>query len=488
MQLEPGDVNTERACALALQHQARLDESEIWYRRVLEKNPAQADVIDHLGDVLLGQGIVEEAIATKRRATALDAKYRQYLLLALHYDPALTAADIFAEHRAWSQREAEPLKGLIQPHVNDPSPGRRLRVGYVSPDFREHSVSYFIEPVLEHHDRAGFEVVCYSNSKVADAVTDRLRGHVEGWQEVADDSDEELAQRIRRDRIDILVDLAGHTVNPRVLAFARKPAPVQVNYCGYVNSSGLSVMDYWITDCHLDPPGEAEAPSSEERVRLPETFVCYRAPGGSPEVGPLPAESAGQVTFASFNAAAKLNARVIEAYAKVLLAVPKSRLILKFRAFDSGRARQHLRDGFARHGVRFEERVVVEGFEAAETHLASYLCVDIALDPFPFNGHTTSLHAMWMGVPVVTLAGHSHVSRRGVSVMRNMELPELIAGTVEEYVSLAATLAGDLPRLRALRSTLRPRLRESPLMNAPRYMRHLEAEYRRMWRRWCEKI
>jgi predicted O-linked N-acetylglucosamine transferase (SPINDLY family) len=298
-------------------------------------------------------------------------------------------------------------------------------------------------------------------------------------------SNVQVDQKMREDRVDILVDLAGHTGINRLLLFARKPAPIQVTYLGYPDTTGLTTMDYRLTDAYADPPGIADDSYSEQLVRLPETFLCYRPSDAAPAVGPLPATVAGYVTFGSFNALAKINAPLVAMWSKILDQVPNSRLILKNQGLDSAGARQTILEYFAAHRVE-QDRVELIGLSAGiAEHLQLYNRVDIALDTFPYHGTTTTCEAMWMGVPVVTLAGRAHVSRVGVSLLCNIGVPELVADSQEMYVRLASELAGDLGRLSNLRSNLRQRMAQSPLMDAPRFARNIEAAYRRMWRQWC---
>jgi predicted O-linked N-acetylglucosamine transferase (SPINDLY family) len=360
-----------------------------------------------------------------------------------------------------------------------------LRVGYVSADFRQHSVAFFIEPVIEAHDRRGFEVICYSNVAWPDAVTMRMRKLADQWRDIARRCDEDVAEQIRRDGVDILVDLAGHTDGNRLLVFARKPAPVQVTYLGYPDTTGLRTMDYRLTDAYADPPGETEPYHSEELVRLARCFLCYRPATESPEVGELPALAAGTVTFGSFNSFAKVTEEVMGAWSRILLAVPESRLVLKAKGLGQAEARERAGEVFERHGIA-PQRVEMTGqSESFVEHLRAYQCVDIALDTFPYNGTTTTCEALWMGVPVITLAGRSHVWRVGMSLLSNAGLPELIAATLDDYVAAAARLAGDVDGLRQMRRGLRQRLGASALTDAAGFTRRLEEAYRGIWANWC---
>ena len=399
-------------------------------------------------------------------------------LLALWHDPRQTPRAVFEESRRWAARHAEPLRRLWRAHDNDRDPERRLRVGYVSPDFRDHAVGRLLRPVLARHGREAFEVFCYSDVERPDAMTARLRPLADVWRDTASIYDEELAEQVRADRIDILVDCCGHFAGNRLLAFALKPAPVQVSHFGYCGTTGLSAIDYRITDASSDPPGTTEACHTEALVRLDGGCCwCYEPAEPTPDVGPLPALAVGHVTFGSLNRPAKLNDAVIETWARVLRAVPGSRLLLlSGTASDAG-----LSARFARHGVD-AARVDDAPRQPRLDYLALHNRIDVGLDPFPFNGDNTLCDALWMGVPSVALAGDAFVSRRGVSHLNNVGLPELAAEDVDGYVWVAAELAADLPRLAALRAGLRGRLSGSALADGRSYVRRLEEAYRRMWR------
>ena len=359
---------------------------------------------------------------------------------------------------------------------------RPLRIGYVSPDFKQHSVAHFIEPVLAAHDKSKFEVFCYSNNLMADEVTQRIQSACAHWRVIADQSDEVVAKQIREDGIDILVDLAGHTPQNRLLVFARKPAPVQATWIGYPNTTGLTTMDYRITDAFADPVGDSDRFHTEKLIRLPECFSCFEAPRESPQVGALPALTAGHITFGSFNNPLKFTPDVIEQWSHILKRVPNSRLVLKYQGLDSAFMSTLLREKFGAHGIA-TQRLDILGKDVSQLeHMNRYNQIDIGLDPFPYNGTTTTCDALWMGVPVVVLAGNTHVSRVGVSQMQNIGLPQLIARDANDYVQIATTLAGDLEKVAALRGGLRARMSKSPLTNVARFTRNVEAAYEVMWR------
>lgn len=394
---------------------------------------------------------------------------------------------VYAAHRDFARRWEAPLAKLIQPHSNDRSPDRRLRIGYVSSDFRQHSVGYFIEPVLAHHDHGRFEIFCYSDHFQEDEVTERLKSHADHWRRLVGLSDEQAANQIRADQIDILIDLVGHMGGNRLLVFARKPAPIQVTWLGYPNTTGLSAMDYRLTDGFADPPGTTEHLHSEKLIRLPECFSCYRPLSDAPEISELPAREKRYVTFGSFNNQAKITPEVIAVWARILQSILGSHLTLKNPALGDETTQQMVQNSFAELGIT-PERLELLGHDPSQRlHLERYRSIDIGLDPFPYNGATTTCEALWMGVPVVTLAGKTHAGRVGVSQLSNLGLTELIGHTPEEYVAVAMRLSADLERLSALRTELRSRMAGSPLMDGPRFTKNLEEACLTMWKEWCIK-
>ena len=428
----------------------------------------------------------DEALAVYRRLLALRPDLSQayagylFLLALLGEDPlALRSA-----HCRWAEVNAEPLRESGSGHANERDPLRALRIGYVSADFRDHAASSFVEPILAGHDRAGFEIYCYSSTEATDAVTDRLRAAAACWREVRWQDDAALANLIREDRIDILVDLSGHTNGNRLAAFARKPAPVQVTYLGYPATTGMSAMDYRISDARLDPPGVAEGYYTEKLLRLPQSLWCFRPPASMPEAGPLPALQSGQITFGSLNSMLKLTPAMIALWSRLLLSMPRSRLIVATVA--AGEARERIAAEFARQGVP-AEALSFRGPLAREQFWALSGEIDIALDSYPCNGGATTCETLWMGLPVVSLAGALFQSRAGLSLLSVIGLPQLVAHTDSDYLRIACELASDLERLKQLRLGMRARMRASPLLDEAGFTRSLEALYREAWRDWCER-
>jgi protein O-GlcNAc transferase len=353
-------------------------------------------------------------------------------------------------------------------------------VGYVSPDFRDHAQRLFTFPLLREHDHEAFEIVCYSSTNPEDAWTERLRSHADVWRNVAALSANDLAALIRDDQVDVLVDLSMHMDGQRLKVFAQKPAPVQLAWLAYPGTTGVDGIDYRVTDPYLDPPG-APLPYSEQSLWLPHSFWCYDPDNEESEVSDLPALAAGHITFGCLNNFLKVNPGVFELWAGLLTQLPTSKFLL---LAPSGRARATARRAFEAHGVD-PERVDFVGLQWRKDYLASYHRIDVALDCVPYNGHTTSLDAFWMGVPIVTLVGNTVAGRAGLCQAYNLKLPELVAESRADFVQKAVALTRDLPRLAELRKQLRSRMRQSPLMDAPRFARDLEALYRAAWRSWC---
>jgi predicted O-linked N-acetylglucosamine transferase (SPINDLY family) len=484
IRLKPGLAEAHYNLGNALSGMGQLDEAIASYLQAIRIRPDYAEPYCNLGNALEATGQIDEAIASFRHAIRLKPDFavaHSNLVYTLHTHPAYDALTIHEEHRRWTQQHAEPLKKFIQPHTNNRNPQRPLRIGYVSPDFREHPVGRFLLALLPAHDPDRFAVFCYSDVRRSDRMTELLRRHAMQWRNTLGLSDERTAQLIREDQIDVLVDLTMHMARNRMLLFARKPAPVQVTYLAYCSTTGLETMDYRLTDPHLDPSGMNDGVYSEKSIRVPETYWCYPLGQQSPEVSLSPALSNGEVTFGCLNNFCKVSPEALDAWIQLLRATPKSRLILHA---PEGNHRQRLRDllehqGIDPHRLKFVDRVPLLEY------LKLYDQIDIALDPFPCNGGTTTCDAIWMGVPVVTLAGRTAVGRGGVSVLSNIRLPELIAQTPEQYNQIASELAANLPRLAELRRTMRARMRESPLMDAPRFARNIEAAYRQMWHNWC---
>ncbi len=486
--LNPDFAEAHFNLGFAFQNHRKFDEAIAAFRRAIEVRPDYAEAHSNLGVALQGQGKLDEAIAAYRRAIEVrpdHADAQSNLLMCLNYHDEITADRVFAAHREWGARVARQARPPAA-YANARDAERRLRIGYVSPDFRQHSVAYFVEPLLKGHDRQAVEVFCYAEVARPDAATARLRGLADCWRATVGLSDDELADRIRADGVDILVDLAGHTANNRLGVFARRPAPVQATWLGYPNTTGLDAIDYRLVDAVTDPPGAADALASETLVRLEGGFLCYGGAPDAPEPAAPPCLKNGAATFGSANNGAKVSTAAFDAWARLLVRLPEARLLLKGPQFGDATARALLLARLAERGVAAERVELMAWLPDKAAHLAVYDRIDVALDPFPYNGATTTCEALWMGVPVVTLRGDRHAGRVGASLLSQIGLTDLVADSVENYVEIAAALAGDRERLTDLRGSLRPRMAASPLCDGPAFARKIEAAFRRMWRGWCE--
>jgi protein O-GlcNAc transferase len=470
---------------IALTDQGQLDEAIAAHRRALALNPSLPQVYNNLGNALAGQGRLDEAIEAFRRAIAIRPTYalaHSNLILTLHYHPAYDMQAIAEELRRWNHEHASPLRRLIKSHSNNRSADRRLRIGYVSPDFREHPVGRFLLPLLTHHDRDRFEVFGYAQVPAPDEITRRLASCTDGWRSILGLSDAQAVDLIRRDEIDILVDLTMHTSNNRLRIFAHKPAPVQVAYLACCSSTGLETINYRLSDPYLDPTGE-ESFYSEQTIRLPDTYWCYESRTDSIEVGPLPALARGAITFGCLNNFRKVSEPALGLWIQLLRAVPDAQLLL---GSQEGGHRRRVRERLEREGID-ASRVRFAGRVGLQEYLRLYHEIDIALDTFPYAGGATTCDAIWMGVPTVSLVGRTAVGRGGLSILSNVGVPELVARSEEEYLRIARELANNLPQLIQLRSTLRQRMEQSPLMDAPKFARNVESAYRQMWHAWCAR-
>ena len=471
----------------ALQQMGDLDAAIGCYQMAISLRPDFAEARNNLGKVYDDQGQLEQAIECYREAVRhqpQSARIHSNLLYALHFHPGSTPKSLYEEHRRWNELHANPLAGIWRPHANERSPERALRIGYLSPDFREHPVGRFLLPLLASHDPARYPIFCYASQVHDDAFTQRLRVHAEGWRNVFGLDDDQLAEQIRADGIDILVDLTMHMAGNRLLVFARKPAPVQVAYLAYCSTTGLDAMDYRLTSRDLDPPDFNDAWYRERSVRLPETYWCYEPGLATPAVGDLPALRRGAITFGCLNNFCKVTETTLETWSRLMGIVDGSRLLLHCPV---GSARERVRRYFVMGGIT-SERLVFVDFAPLAQYFERYREIDIALDPFPYGGGTTTCDALWMGVPVVSLAGSTEVSRSGIELLSKVGLAELAVATTEQYVQTAADLALNLARLKELRMSLRQRMAKSPLMDGPGFARDVEAAYREMWRRWCGKV
>ncbi len=475
---------------LALRLLDQTDAAIASYKTAIAIQPDFAMAHNSLGGALLARNELDEAMACFRTALELEPGYSRVhsnILLTMNYLSGCTPEQIYAEALRYDAQHARDLLNRQEPFRNARDPSKVLRVGYLSPDFREHSVAHFTRQLMGRHNREAVEVYCYSDVETPDDVTGQFQAQADHWLSIVDAPDEAIAARIRQDGIDILVDLAGHTSNNRLPVFARKPAPVQVNWLGYPNTTGMRAMDYRLTDAIADPPGEADRLHTEKLIRLEHGFLCYQTEEPVPAGPAPPCVQHGQVTFGSFNMIKKMAPEVIRVWSQILQGGPGSRLILKSNALEDEGTRAGLLQAFAAQGIATDRIELINAVPSKKDHLALYAKIDIALDPFPYNGTTTTFEALWMGVPVICLRGDRHAGRVGASIMQHIGLPGLIADNEDEYVALAHELAGETRRLVTLHKTLRAKLRESVLMDVPLFTAALEHAYREMWKTWCNR-
>lgn len=458
------------------------DQAIVAYQQVLRLAPGSVLARCNLAAAYDSMGELDAAIDLLREAIQLDphnAARHSSLIFLMQFHTAL-GASIREELEAWSRRHAQPIYPLVRYEARILSPERPLRVGYVCPNFNDHALGRYLLPLFEHHDPTSFEVYCYSDVAVPDALTQRFNALSRQFRSIVQSNDQQVAELIRQDSIDILVDTTLHMASNRLLLFAQKPAPIQVTFGGYPGSTGLSTVDFRLTDSHLDPPDADTSIYCEKTLRAMRSFWCYLPPAESPDINDLPALTSGHVTFGCLNTIRKINAPLLETWAKVLHAVSGARLVM----LAPSCARAGLLDTFQRHGID-PQRISFHYYLPRAQYLALFHGVDISLDTLPSNGHTTSLESLYMGVPVVSQVGNTVVGRAGFSQLTNLGLTELIASSEDHFVQIAASLARDLPRLANLRQTLRATMRASPLMNAAEFAGDIELAYRSIWRKHC---
>jgi protein O-GlcNAc transferase len=484
----PGHPGYLLNTGLLLQKSGRLDEAEIALRTACEQQASFGAAKHALASVLRDKGNPAEACELLESISQDDSAYNEAcstLLLTLLFRDDLQPPAIYEKQKAIGASIQHRVPDPFTMFVNLRSTSRRLRVGYVSGDYGRHAVAFFALPVIEGHDRQSFQVFCYSNTELQDDVTERFRHAADAWRDIRGADHETVVRLIRADAIDILVDLSGHTGRNRLDVFARKPAPIQVTWLGYLGSTGLKTIDYRLCDGRTDPPGTSEHLHTEVLAPLPDSQWCYR-PYLSPEPASMPPVARnGFATFGSFNQFAKLSPTVRHLWSQILVQLPESRLLVV--GVPDGHARDALLAAFASERVT-HNRIDVVGRVPMQEYYRLLNQVDIALDTTPYSGATTTCDALWMSVPVISLAGGHSVARSGVSLLTTVGLPDLIAQSPEQYVSLATALARDVPRLSALRRALREQMRQSPLMDEPRFVHDIEGLYLQMWTSWCDNV
>jgi predicted O-linked N-acetylglucosamine transferase (SPINDLY family) len=479
LELQPDLVEGHLNLAVVHLQCGMLSEAESDCRRGLALVPDHAGLLTNLGQVLQQQGRIDDAIDVERRLIESDPRQHRpwsNLLFTSNYSARVTTADLHRDHRNFGLH-FPPIRDVASLRATRCDARKRIRVGYLSPDFRHHVVAFFFEPVLDHHDRDRFEILCYYDERQIDDTTRRLRAKADLWRDIAAMDDDAVERLMLEDELDVVVDLAGHTANNRLAVLARRVAPVQVNWLGYPNTTGLPAMDWRITDARADPAPEADALHTERLHRMPEVFLTWRPHPDSPEVAPAPCLTAGHVTFCSFNNFAKVSDHVLGLWARILAELPDARLLMKTLSLTDPAVQEAARRRLEQAGCDLSRLVFSGAVPSMAGHLGTYARADIALDTHPYHGTTTTCEALWMGVPVITLAGDRHASRVGVSLLESVGAGELVARSDQEYVDKAVALARDPQRIVAWRDSLRSRILASPLADSARFARDLESAY-----------
>ena len=488
LSLNPGDADGYYNLANILHSQGKYDRAFSLYEKALNLNPGEKKYTFNFALLLKDLGEVETAIErllSIRMEGELSSAAHSNLIFCMANSPDYGPKEILKEAKHWNKMHALPLGAEAVSHANDPNLERRLKIGYLSGDLRQHPVGFFMEPVFENHDKIMFEVHVFTTQHKADDVTDRIKDHVDQWHDAAHLNPQALAEAIREEGIDILTDLTGHAAFNRYLTLARRPAPVQILGVGNFCTSGLDCVDGLLSDRFETPEG-TDGHYSEPLIRLPDDYICYRPPDYAADVGPSPCLNNGYITFGCFNNLAKISGPAIALWAEILKQVPESRLLLKTMALASERARARLKSLFTDHGIS-EDQLLLEPGVPHRALFAEYGRVDIGLDPFPFSGGLTTIEALWMGVPVVTLSGETFASRHSTSHLNNSGLVELVCEDPVAYVSKVLEIAADFEALNALHLSIRPKLAASPILDSNRYTRNLERIFRQLWHEWCKK-
>ncbi len=486
--LKPELVHAHFNLAILYTRNDDLEKSINSYQNVIALQPDKiiaAKAYNYIGSLLLRQGTLKESIKNYRKAISInvdDAEARSNLLYALCADPFTSNVELYSEHLEWEKnhgvRGANTKFGIPG---NAPKEGR-LRIGYVSADFRNHSVAFFLEPILRNHDKTKFEIFCYCNNEIFDDTTELLSNLSEHWRNITNESDDSVVKSIANDGVNILIDLSGHTAGNRMPVFARKPAAVQATWLGYPSTTGLSTIDYRFTDEISDPEGIADEFHSEKLIRMEDGFLCYQGDDGVILDDTPPCFGKGYVTFASFNNITKINSVIVELWSKVLHRTPNSRFLVKTSTLTDDKGKAYCLELFAKNGIE-EDRIDWHfRLPKASDHLKLYNQIDIALDTYPYNGTTTTFEALWMGVPVVTLSGDRHASRVSASILKTLKLDSMVAETGEQFVETAIKVANDFNGLSKLRRELRSKLIHSPLCDAKGFTKKMERAYKKMWK------
>lgn len=488
LEIEVNSVEALSNLGQALSKSGKLSDAMSVLRRAVLHRPNDGRLLNNLGIVEQTVGLLDQANQTFEQALVVDPNChlaeRNLLINALNI-PHQSSDSLYKIHQDFGRKYLEPLLNRRKFEARDRDINRRLRIGYLSSDFHAHPVGYNLLPLIQHHDRTDFEIYIYSESSVSDEMTDQFRSHADHWHSTIGQSDVQVANQIEADKLDILICLAGRFNLNRPTVAAHRAAPIQISYHDCA-TSGLTEMDYWLTDGSLNPEDTSEL-FTEELYRLP-VFYQFSPTPDLPAVSKLPYDQNGLITFGCFNKPEKINDHVIALWSNVLSAIPHSRLFLKYRDyFQDPFLISHWQNKFSHFGITEDRLILTGNIDDREDHLALYNEVDIALDPFPFNGATTTHEAMVMGVPVIALWGNHFVDRVAGSLLQAVGLDQLVADTHRTYINAAQNLAENIDELRELRKTLRQRVIDSPICDGAQYAWNVEIAYREMWRRWCTK-
>ena len=525
LETQPDNCEALNLCSYVASQSGRLDLARQLLEKSISINPRCADSHNNLGKILNDlrdpekalehlniaiklnkknpsaylnranskrvQGEIDEALADYRNALKLapnNFEAHMNYIYTLNFSNRISDQDIFNEHCSFArliEEECPTKEYKITAH--NPDASGKIRIGYISPDFRTHSVAYFIEPILEQHNKDNFTIFCYHNNSIQDSTTDRIKHSCDHWKNIVGVEDKKLFDIIRKDGIDILVDLAGYTGNSRISIFARKPSPIQISWIGYPNTTGISAIDYKITDHTADPPGQSGALYTETLIRLPGGFLCYSPPSDSPPLAQPPFIKNGYITFGSFNNLAKTNEAVLNAWAAILSETVNSHILLKCSGLSGAETSKRIISFLGMRGIS-KDRVHLLGNDLSrEKHLKRYAEIDIALDPFPYNGTTTTCEALWMGTPIVSLCGKIHRSRVGASILSQLDLEKLIGQSERQYIDIAVNLAKHTKEIEWLNDTLRDTMLGSSLCDAKSFTQKLEKAYKNIWEEWSQK-
>ncbi|MEN6628026.1 MAG: tetratricopeptide repeat protein, partial [Sulfuricella sp.] len=483
--LQPNLAEAHNNLGITLHDLGKFEDAVVYFQNAIALKPDYAEAYCNLGNLLCAMGKMTEAVVCYRTSIKIKpGKAHSNLIFALDLMSEADTPTLQGERRKWGEIHADPLTVEQRPHTNIPDPERRLRIGYVSADFRQHSAATAFGAMLVKFDQARFDVIAYSNTANEDQYTQMFRQSATHWRNIVGLTDEAVAELIRQDGIDILVDLSGHSAGNRLLAFARKPAPIQVTAWGYPSGTGMQAMDALFADAVVIPPGERQL--YLEDVRYLPNLIGYFNPEIFPAVAALPALSAKIVTFGSFNRLAKVSLETFDLWTRLLAALPDSRLLFKSSEFDSPAARDRVSRHFTEAGIA-PERIVILGKTTWHEHMRAYNRIDIALDPFPHSGGTTTLEGIMMGIPTLTLRRPCFGGRASASILTTLGMTDWVAETPEQYIAIAVEKTRDLEALATFRQQLRSRFTSSVIGDAHAYVEAAESEYRLLWREWCER-